>query len=270
MQRPDLGVYVAVISSGRPGNVPAMAALVGEATWFVGVGEAPAYRAAGAPGVVEAGALCRARNAALQAAWRGKAPLPCVQSSDDLRRVERAFAPPRGKCVAEPSTFAEAVNIIVARARNVGAKLAGVAPTSNPFYSRPEAPVRTAAFIVGDFCVVWPSVPRWDERLRLKEDYDFTLQHLAAYGRVARCDQVLVTFAHRTNAGGAVAVRTPQVEQQAIAYLRAKWGSDVVRDNPRRPNEILLRLGHRPLVARPVPPREVAAGDPEPWPGGGR
>jgi hypothetical protein len=45
---------------------------------------------------------------------------------------------------------------------------------------------------------------------------------------------------HRANPGGAVAVRTPEVEQEAIAYLRGKWG-DWIKDNPRRPNEILLR-----------------------------
>jgi len=74
----------------------------------------------------------------------------------------------------------------------------------------------------------------------LKEDYDYTLQHLRAYGQVARLNRIMPTFRHRSNAGGAVAYRTPDLEVQAIAYLRAKWG-DCIRPNTRRPHEVLLR-----------------------------
>jgi predicted dienelactone hydrolase len=84
-----------------------------------------------------------------------------------------------------------------------------------------------------------PSAPRFDTELKLKEDYDYTAQHIALHGVVARCDFIFASFKHRTNAGGAVAYRTPEVEQESIKRLQDKWG-DAIRLNPRRENEILF------------------------------
>lgn len=230
-------LHVAIISSGRPANALTMeshTALWGAApTWYVGHGEAPDYRYAGASHVIEAGPLCVARNRALDDA-DGK---HCLQLSDDLKRIGWA----NGKKAADVTavSLAEAATILTAAMDEHGAQLAGGAPTSNPFYSRPG--VHRAGFIVGDMCLIRAGCPlRFDEQLMLKEDYDYTLQHLSTYGVVARVDQLLPVFAHRTNPGGAVAVRTPQLEDETIAYLMAKWPRHL-RPNPRRPHEILLR-----------------------------
>lgn len=85
-------------------------------------------------------------------------------------------------------------------------------------------------------CHLW-----FDTGMTLKEDYDYTLAHLHDFGLVARVNGLLAHFLHRTNPGGAVAARTAELEQENIAYLRKKWGR-VIADNPRRPNEILLKL----------------------------
>jgi hypothetical protein len=234
MNRRDLGCYVGVFSSGRAANVPQMQRLVGHATWFVGAGEMMDYANAGAASVIEAGLLCPARNAVLENAFR--LGVPAVMLSDDLRGL--AIANDEKK--ANKASFPEFVSRLLADANEHGAKLAGCAPTANAFYYQPSRPVSLQHFIVGDLMLVLPSPERFDESFRLKEDYDFTCQHLASYGAVARCNALLANFAHRSNAGGAVAYRTSAGEQAAIALLRAKWG-DVIRDNPRRPDEILLR-----------------------------
>jgi len=243
VKRDDVGfkpVWVSVISAGRPANVPKMTALVGAATWYVPEADVAAYAAAGAASVVGSGALCRSRNHALDDAFA--AGLVCVQLSDDLSRIKKAVhsttTPP--KVVGVDITFAAAVDEISSLMSAVGAELGGCAPTNNPFFSNPDRPCGTHHFIVGDFVVVKPTVLRFDESLRLKEDYDYTLQHLACVGVVARANTVLTHFAHRTNKGGAVAVRTPELEQASIRQLRERWG-DKIRDNPKRPNEILMR-----------------------------
>lgn len=219
--------WLAVISTGRPKMATPMRELVGNATWYVRPTDS--YPPFGRRPV--SGGLCAARNQAL----RDAGELPCVQLSDDLTRTAVLHD---GK--AKPVSFDTIVeHVWEALADTPGARLAGGPPTSNPFFARDR--IRTEAFIVGDFIVVEPGTVAFDERLRLKEDYDFTLQHLATYGRVCRCDWLLLTFRHRTNAGGAVTVRTPEAEQQAIGLLREKWG-DRIRDNPRRPNEILLKF----------------------------
>lgn len=237
MLRTDLGCWAGVFSHARAKNVQAVEALLGPVTWYVGDGEGATYAAAGASAVVESGGLCPSRNRVLLDAW--SAGVACLEMSDDLRKLEVGYQA-ADKVRARPSTLLECVQMMNAALDATGAYLAGAAPTSNPFYCNPARPVHRTAFIVGDMLLVRPCSLLFDEALRLKEDYDYTLQHLTVYGAVARCDTVLATFVHRSNGGGAVEYRTAEREQQAIAYLKAKWG-DAIKDNPRRPNEVLMR-----------------------------
>lgn len=94
---------------------------------------------------------------------------------------------------------------------------------------------------MGDFILVHPCKLFFDEQMKLKEDYDYTMAHIYEFGGVARCNAILAHFAHRSNAGGAVDFRTAEREQEAIAHLKKKWGA-YIQDNPKRPNEILLKL----------------------------
>ena len=83
--------------------------------------------------------------------------------------------------------------------------------------------------------------------MTLKEDYDYTLQHIARFGGVVRSNDLLAEYKHYSNTGGAVDVRNSVNEQLNIAYLKSKWG-DAIRDNPRRPNEILLSLNKKKIA----------------------
>lgn len=234
------GVYVAVISHARPDNVEAMQALIGDATWIVGEGETDAYEAAGAYDVLEGGGLCESRNLALKVAFDNN--VPCVELSDDLRGIKTVYdVTPEGKNLVRDISFVDAVEALMGGAFASGAKLAGCAPTNNPFYANFKKPVGNKHFIVGDFIFVRPCELFFDERLKLKEDYDYTLAHLHDFGTVARLNLLLPTFVHRTNPGGACDFRTAEREQDAIAYLRYKWGSKHIVDNPKRPDEVLMR-----------------------------
>ena len=238
----ETGVYVGIVSSGRAKNVSRMSEWVDDAVWYVGHGEGDDYRAAGAGRVIESGNLMDSRNAILDDAFA--AGLPAVQLSDDLTRLRIVDDEKQ----ASPIPFDQAIKFLRFACESTGARLAGIAPVDNPFYTDPSKPIRTEHFILGDLMYVEPSSPRFDTTLRLKEDYDFTAQHLFTYGRVARCDIILGGFQHRTNSGGAVAYRRPDVEQEAISILRSKWGSAIV-DNTKRENEILFR-GRKVLEMR--------------------
>jgi hypothetical protein len=230
--------HIAIISARRPHGVAQMTRWAPQARWYVAMGEKADYLAAGAADVVEAGPLVAARNAALDHAFA--LGVPCVQLSDDLRKLQLM----RSAKTATDATLDECLTLMAQMCDQTGAYLAGVAPVANAFYFDVKNPVKQAHFIVGDFIYVRPSEPRFPVDMELKEDYDFTAQHLLAYGRVARCDFVQATFAHRTNKGGAVAYRTERREQEAIATLQARWGA-AIRPNPRRPNEVLL---HGPTI----------------------
>ncbi len=240
MLRSELRAHLGIFSSGRPSNVGPMTALVGGATWYVGDGEGDAYKAAGARKVVESGGLCESRNAALKAGW--DKDMASLIMSDDMTKIQQAYLNGEGKKKAKDIAFFEMVEAMHDALFETGAKLAGVAPTNNPFYWNPKKPVHACAFIVGDLNLVQPCKLFFDLKFKLKEDYDYTLAHLTDYGTVARCDDMLAGFAHRSNEGGAVAVRTPELEQEMITLLRKKWGEKAIRDNSKRPNEILLNL----------------------------
>ena len=240
MRRDDLNAWVAIISSGRPKNVLRMRGLVGPATWYVPEGQGKIYEDSCANAAIESGALCRSRNRALFDAF--EEGLPCIQLSDDLTRLEKIDDNTEKP---SPCSFLEAVSVLEATSAANGAKLAGVAPTTNTFFYNSANKISTSHFIVGDFIYVRPCELRFDEKLNLKEDYDYTLKHLCTFGKVARCNNLFAHFSHRTNAGGAVAFRTVAREQEAIARLREVWGPQCIVDNKKRPNEILLRWNKR-------------------------
>ena len=120
-------------------------------------------------------------------------------------------------------------------------KLGGLPPTSNTLNYKEHKRVQTSHFIVADFIIVKPCELFFDENLTLKEDYDYTLQHIEKYGEVTRVEYILAEFAHKSNSGGAVAVRTPELEQKNIEFLISKWGHGRIMINKKRENEIVLK-----------------------------
>lgn len=239
----NYGVYV--ISAGRPEAVERMASHLATVDapvlWVVPRSDTRAYREAGAYAVTDPGSLVGARNLALEDAFTEG--VACVQLSDDLKRIRnlddgRAFVP----VAQDEGTLGWALDEMDEALEETGLALAGASPTDNLYFAKPG--ISTRKFIVGDLIMVRPTELRFDENLRLKEDYDFTLQHWATYGGAARCDYIAPSFAHYTNAGGAVASRSAELEQETIAYLKSKWPG-MIRDNPRRANEILLPTPRR-------------------------
>lgn len=236
-------VWVAIISSDRPGNMRGMWELVGGATWYVGDRQARYYEMARELArlsptetqIVESGKLCESRNAAIKDAQRHG--VPCVELSDDLRKIEWK-SPHEDKPLG--IAFEQAIRWIREEMVAIGAHLGGVAPTSNPFFARSET--RDKAFIVGDFIVIDDHELLFDEQMCLKEDYDYTLQHIQKHEKVCRLDYVLATFLHRTNKGGAVSDRTGKKELDMIDYLKKKWGTQVIRPSGRNEYEIRLNL----------------------------
>ena len=83
--------------------------------------------------------------------------------------------------------------------------------------------------------------------MTLKEDYDFTCQHIYEFGRVARCNRLLILAEHYVNAGGAVAIRNSKREAQNIKHLRAKWPG-VFLVSPRGPSEVRLIWAKRDVT----------------------
>jgi len=262
--KPLSGLFFAVISAKRPNNVKEMQKkLAGcDVTWIVGEGDVEAYTAAGANKCVEGGQLCASRNKALELAKA--AGKPCVQISDDIKSISFVashedtadWVKPDSIQVAnlraKQSEIAVASLGAVARyidvqTRRAGCKLGGTYPCGNPGQALGGPVIAAEHFIVGDFIVVQPDALRFDEKMTLKEDYDFTCQHIHKHGRVARCNRLLILAEHYVNAGGAVAVRNKARESANIAHLRSKWPG-VFLGSPRGSSEVRLIWAKRDVT----------------------
>jgi hypothetical protein len=195
-------------------------------------GQKKLYQNNGCVNVFETGNLMQSRNWALNHAFENNKM--CIQLSDDLKKVRTNKSFLQEKKVESDSAIEEVAEMFK---KTSGIYLLGIPPTDNHFFAAKK--IVKNAFCIGDLLFVKPSKPRFDDRLSLKEDYDFTLEHIKTYGICIRYQKYLWTFEHYSNAGGAVAYRTESKEQQNIEYLRNKWGNKI-KLNPKRKNEILL------------------------------
>lgn len=232
---------VAVISAGRPGNVPAMHEKLAEESplWVVPTGEAEAYLAAGAEAVLEAPpGVSEGRNAALRHAWDQE--LTSVQLDDDLKKIAHNVG---GK--AEELAWRDACKRLLQELALSPFKLAGVAPTDNPYFSRGQA---STLFVNGSCIAVAPCDLFFDTEMPVKEDYDYTLRHYARFGGALRVDDLLFSFQHYALGGSIPSVRTPERDAAAIDMLLRKW-HPWVKPHPRRKNEVMLNIPRRKKVS---------------------
>lgn len=191
------------------------------------------YLKNGAKKVIVSGSLMDSRNAALDYCFAFDKI--CIQLSDDLNKI--AVNDFTGKRTNNYVTVVDVLDNILFDFISSDFNLAGFPPTDNPFFALKEKEFNK--FIVGDFIIVKPNCLKFDTNLRLKEDYDYTLQHIKEYKGCVRYGSYLNSFKHYSNKGGAVDYRTSNLEQQTIQYLQSKWGS-CIKLNSKRTNEILL------------------------------
>lgn len=223
--------------------------------FFVADKEGPSYRgyigtADREKYVVESGALCPSRNAALDHAKKeGKI---CVQMSDDIQTLTLHVIPDAAKywTMEEPKedetdvrvsyeianlrakeatkyvlTPVECAQMVEFQMRRHHAKLGGTCIHGNGGHAFANAFIALESFILGDFMVIdcRVDVPAFDNRMNLKEDYDYTASHLLKFGKVCRVHQILIVAEHRANEGGAVYYRNRALELSHIQFLKAKW-----------------------------------------------
>lgn len=76
---------------------------------------------------------------------------------------------------------------------------------------------------------------RFDERLPLKDDYDFCLQNLNQYRKILRLNYACLVKKDHGNLGGCADYRTISRERDQIKLLQKKWGNKIVKiDNTKR------------------------------------
>jgi hypothetical protein len=191
------------------------------------------YLKNGAKEVIVSGSLMQSRNASLDYCFTMNKI--CIQLSDDLENIMlNDFT---GKRTYEYVLVTDVLENILNDFIESPYYFAGFPPTNNPFFALKEKEYNK--FIVGDFIIIKPNNLKFDINLRLKEDYDYTLQHIKENGGCIRYGMFLNSFKHYSNKGGAVDYRSSTLEQETIKYLINKWG-ECIKLNTKRENEILL------------------------------
>jgi len=227
---------ITCISHNRHENINSFFKIIGtkEIVFFVKDDQdKKLYLENGAKKVIISGSLMDSRNTSLDYCF--KLNKICIQLSDDLERImTNDFT---GKRTHKYTNAKRVIETVLPHFVKNDYYFAGFPPTNNPFFSLKEFEYNK--FIVGDFIIIKPNNLRFDTNLRLKEDYDYTLQHIKELNGCVRYGSFLNSFKHYSNKGGAVAYRTSQLEQETIAYLLSKW-KDCIRLNPKRENEILI------------------------------
>jgi hypothetical protein len=222
---------VYVISANRYNDLPFNKQQKEKYIFCVKNGQKKLYESNGCKFVYNTGNLMQSRNFALEHAFNNNNI--CIQLSDDIKKIKynKNFKKP------DEVELDYVIKDIVSKFKKIkGIKLLGIPPTDNYFFANKLVSINT--FCIGDLFFCKPNEIRFDEQLTLKEDYDFTLQHIQKYGTV-RYQKYLFTFKHYSNKGGAVDIRNDKEEQKNIMILKSKWG-DKIRLNPKRKNEILI------------------------------
>lgn len=127
-------------------------------------------------------------------------------------------------------------------AADLKTNLWGFQVSYDPKFYREYSPFSLTSVIVGNFMGIIDDGQRFDERLKLKEDYDFSIQSLYTHRRVLRFNKYAWAVEHHDTAGGCKAYRGFDTESQAIKILQKKWGSKIVSLHPKKAYEIRVRV----------------------------
>lgn len=114
---------------------------------------------------------------------------------------------------------------------DIGAYLWGMQVTPDRLLYCEYTPFSTQAPVLATVCCHRAATPlRYDERIPLKEDYDFYLQNLKRFRKVLRFNMYHYHPEHITNSGGGgcIAYRTMDRERECADLLVKKWGSRIV------------------------------------------
>jgi len=120
---------------------------------------------------------------------------------------------------------------------------------------REYTPFSLSSMILGPLHGHINSDIRYDEKLPLKEDYDFSIQALNEYRKILRLNMYYYKCDQHGKPGGCAAYRTINREMQQNILLRKKWGAKLIKfdtgaSKTNRKNEIGFDIN--PIATVPI------------------
>lgn len=164
----------------------------------------------------------------------------CVQADDDCFGFYR-FEEGKNATLCTPAEFQVVLYNTFDLCRGLGAKCFGFQLNRDRKTYREYSPFSFSSVVVASLIGILVDDQRFDENLKLKEDYDFSLESMRRNGLVLRHNKYVWSVEHHGNAGGCVDYRSLQAELDSVAYLRRKWGDDIVSVNAKKDYEVICR-----------------------------
>ena len=232
-------IIVCIISSGRPFRVKPMQDMVGKAIWFVPQDEIKDYK--NCEMILVDKGLSESRNTALEYCF--KKDKICLMLDDDITGFSLLRG---GNNKPLPSSFHEALHELYIMLIDSPFKLSALSDYQNNFFFHPRktkegwkgltslrSPLATTMIMVRQ------STPRFDTKLEVNEDTDFTLQHIVKYGGALKINYIKIehnisrmnakTLQFKKTIEGGI-TKTIEKQIQACDYLKKKWGK-LVKDS---------------------------------------
>lgn len=125
---------------------------------------------------------------------------------------------------------------------DIGWKIWGVATQAALRSIYPYKPILTRSYVTASFMgIVNDGTYTFDERYRVKEDYEICLRHIKDYGGVVAARFCFWENKHWTDEGGCKDYRTGKIELEAIEMLKAQYPK-MIRKITRGKSEYSIEL----------------------------
>ena len=133
-----------------------------------------------------------------------------------------------------------------------GARLWGVNIIGDKGSYREYTPFALKSTISASFMGFLNNELIFDERLPLKEDYDYCIQNCNVYRKLLRINSVFMVKKDHGNKGGCADYRTMSREVEQLKLLQNKWGNNIVKNDTTQRGAKIKGFDLNPIVRIPI------------------
>lgn len=193
------------------------------------------------------GNIARVRNWMLENCIKDKG----VIVDDDLEGIKR-WTIIAGKPLVVDVDIDEFVESGFILCEEIGAHLWGVNILGDKGSFREYSPFSLTNPLSGAFMGFLNNKLRFDERIPLKEDYDYSVQNFNYYRKVLRFNHTHLIKKDHGNRGGCADMRTVNVEMEQMEIFQKKWGNKIVKLDPNSQGKKTRKYDINPVIFNPI------------------
>ena len=177
-----------------------------------------------------------------------------VMADDDLIKFQwlggyEGYTGGAYRTIRDPAHVFEVLLQTAHICRDAGSTLFGFSETNDIRKFNYPAPFHTRTRINGTAMgIINDGQVKFDPRLVLKQDFDFSLMTLYCKRFVWRDSRYAFVAKHWSNKGGCVSYRTIEAGTRCIEIMQEKYGEDVVFPDKKLPWKIHVRIPQRLLA----------------------